>query len=139
MNFLSQLQYASGIPGFVLAVPIFLILAFLLMAVRPSERMRLRAALVLFAIGLIGLLTLAALAMRGLNPASRLYLWFDWASLFCLWIAFINVASVLIFDVVLGGLRLSPPRILRDLLLAIAYVIVGVTRARHDDGRASLR
>src|ERR1041385_1528106 len=127
MNFLSQLQYASGIPGFVLAVPVFLILAFLLMVVRPRERMRLRAALVLFVIGLIGLLTLAALAMRGLNPASRLYLWFDWASLFCLWIACINLASVLLFDVVLGGLRLSPPRILRDLLLALAYVIVGIT------------
>jgi small-conductance mechanosensitive channel/CRP-like cAMP-binding protein len=127
MNFLSQLQDASGIAAFVLAVPAFLILTFLLMAVRPSERMRLRAALVLFAIGLIGLLTLAALAMRGLNPAGRFYLWFDWASLFCLWIAFINVASVLLFDVVLGGLRLTPPRILRDLLRAVAYVIAGIT------------
>jgi small-conductance mechanosensitive channel/CRP-like cAMP-binding protein len=127
MNFFSQLQDASGIGAIVLVVPAFLILTFLLMAVRPSERMRLRAALVLFAIGLIGLLTLAALASRGLNTAGRLYLWFDWASLFCLWIAFINVASVLLFDVILGGLRLSPPRILRDLLLAIAYVIVGIT------------
>jgi small-conductance mechanosensitive channel/CRP-like cAMP-binding protein len=124
---LSQLQDASGIAAFVLVVPAFLLLTFLLMAVRPSERMRLRAALVLFAIGLIGLLTLAALAMRGLNPAGRLYLWFDWASLFCLWIAFIDVASVLLFDVVLGGLRLTPPRILRDLLLAVAYVIAGIT------------
>src|SRR5437763_2042227 len=97
------------------------------MALRPLERLRIRAALLLFVLSLIGLVAVATLASRGVPTDSRLYLWFDWASLFCLWIAFVNVASVLIFDVLLGGLRLNPPRILRDLLLAIAYVIVGIT------------
>src|SRR5205814_7697525 len=97
------------------------------MALRPLERMRIRAALLLFVLSLIGLVAVATLASRGVGTASRLYLWFDWASLFCLWIAFVNVASVLLFDVLLSSLRLSPPRILRDLLLAIAYVIVGIT------------
>src|SRR5881394_460728 len=97
------------------------------MALRPMERMRIRAALLLFVLSLIGLVAVATLASRGVPTDSRLYLWFDWASLFCLWIAFINVASVLLFDVLLSSLRLNPPRILRDLLLAIAYVIVGIT------------
>jgi len=127
VNFLSQFQYASGIPGFIIAVPIFIALALALMALRPNERMRIRAALLLFVMSLVGLITVATLASKGLRSDSRLYLWFDWASLFCLWIAFINVASVLLFEVLLGGLRLSPPRILRDLILAIAYVVVGIT------------
>jgi small-conductance mechanosensitive channel len=73
------------------------------------------------------LLAVATLAVKDVPTDGRLYLWFDWATLFCFWIAFVNVASVLIFDLLLGGLRLNPPRILRDLLLAIAYVIVGIT------------
>src|SRR5437868_430723 len=97
------------------------------MALRPMERMRIRAALLLFVLSLVGLLAVATLASRGVRADSRLYLWFDWASLFCLWIAFINVSSVLLFEVLLGGLRLSPPRILRDLLVAFAYVIAGIT------------
>ena len=127
MNFLAQFQSASGIPGFVIAIPIFIAAALGLMALRRMERMRIRAALLLFVLSLIGLVAVATLASRGVPTDSRLYLWFDWASLFCLWIAFINVASVLLFDVLLSSLRLSPPRILRDLLLAIAYVIVGIT------------
>ena len=127
MNLLAQFQNASGIPGFVLAIPLFIALALVLMALRPAERMRIRAALLLFVISLVGLAVVATLASRGVRTDSRLYLWFDWAALFCLWIAFINVASVLLFEVLLSGLRLSPPRILRDLLLAIAYVIVGIT------------
>jgi small-conductance mechanosensitive channel len=127
MNFLNHLRYASGIPAFGLAAPVFVLLALVLMALRPSERLRLRAALLLFLIGLIGLLALASLATSGLSTTSRLFLWLDWAALFCLWISLVNVASVLVFDVLLGGLHLRPPRILRDLLLAVAYVIVGIT------------
>jgi small-conductance mechanosensitive channel/CRP-like cAMP-binding protein len=127
MNFLSQLQFASGIPAFILAAPVFLVVAIVLIALRPAERMRLRAAVLLFLVGVVGLFAIATLAARGLSITSRFYLWFDWASLFFLWIAFVNVASVLFFDVLLSSLRLSPPRILRDLLLAVAYVIVGIT------------
>ena len=55
-----------------------------------------------------------------------MYLWFRWAALFCLWIAFINVGSVFGFDVFLSAIRLKPPRILRDLLVALAYVVLGM-------------
>jgi small-conductance mechanosensitive channel/CRP-like cAMP-binding protein len=128
MNFWNQVQAASGMrSAFPWAVLVFIIAAVGLIGLRPAERMRIRAAMLLFGLAFIGLLTVAALVSRGLSPDSRLYLWFDWASLFCLWIAFINIASVLLFDVLLDTLRLNPPRILRDLLLAFAYVVVGIT------------
>src|SRR5256885_965098 len=128
MNFWSQLEYASGMRSvFPWALALFIVAALVLMMWRPLERMRIRAALLLFVLSLIGFLAVATLAVKGVATDGRLYLWFDWATLFCFWIAFVNVASVLIFDLLLGGLRLSPPRILRDLLLAIAYVIVGIT------------
>ena len=128
MNFWTQVQDASGMRGiFPWAVVIVIITAVALIALRPAERMRIRAALLLFALSFVGLLTLAALASRGLSSETRLYLWFDWVALFFLWIAIVNVASVLLFDVFLYSLRLSPPRILRDLLLALGYVVVGIT------------
>ena len=128
MNFWTQLVGASGMRGvFPWAVVLFVISALVLMALRPAERLRIRAALLLFVLSIIGLLTVTVLVSNGISNDSRLYLWFDWAALFVLWIAIVNVASVLVFDVILSGLRLSPPRIMRDLLLAVAYVIVGIT------------
>ena len=32
-----------------------------------------------------------------------------------------------IFDILLAAIRLRPPRILRDLILAFAYIVVGIT------------
>jgi len=128
MNFWTQLIDASGMRSvFPWAVVLFVVAAFGLLAWRPNERLRIRAALLLFLLAFIGLLAVATLANNGVATDSRLYLWFDWAALFCLWIAIVNVASVLVFEVILNGLRLSAPRILRDLLLALGYLIVGIT------------
>jgi small-conductance mechanosensitive channel/CRP-like cAMP-binding protein len=128
MSFWQQVQAAAGMRGaFVWASVIFVVAALILNTLRPAERMRIRAALLLFALSFIGLLLTASLAYRGLSIDSSLYLWFDWASLFCLWIAFINVASVFIFEVFLSAIRLKPPRIMRDLLVALAYVVLGIT------------
>lgn len=127
MTFWQQVQAAAGIPGFVWALVVFVAAAFVLNALRPAERMRIRAALLLFALSFIGLSVTASLAYRGTSTESSLYLWFRWAALFCLWIAFINVASVFVFEVFLSAIRLKPPRILRDLLVALAYVVLGIT------------
>jgi len=128
MNFWQQIQTASGMRGaFIWAVLIFIDVALALIIMRPEERLRIRAALFLFVLSFVGLLAVATLAAQGASTEGRLYLWFNWASLFCLWIAVINIASVLIFEVLLNAIRLRPPRIMRDLLLALAYVIVGIT------------
>lgn len=97
-----------------------------LMALKPSERVRIRNGLFLFALALVGLPLVASLASRG-HEFSETYKWLRWASLICFYIAFVNVGSVLMFEVVLDPLRLKPPRIMRDLLLAAAYVIVVIT------------
>jgi small-conductance mechanosensitive channel/CRP-like cAMP-binding protein len=128
MTFWQQIQAAAGMRNaFVWALVIFVVGALVLNALRPAERMRIRAALLLFALSFVGLLLVASLAYRGISIDSSLYLWCRWASLFCLWIAFINVASVFVFEVFLNAVRLKPPRIMRDLLVALAYVILGIT------------
>jgi small-conductance mechanosensitive channel/CRP-like cAMP-binding protein len=127
MTFWQQVQAAAGIPGFVWALVVFVLAALILNALRPAERMRIRASLILFALAFFGLLLTASLAYRGTPTDRPVYLWLDWGSLFCLWIAFINVASVFVFEVFLSAIRLKPPRIMRDLLVALAYVVLGIT------------
>ena len=125
MTFWQQVLSAAG-PGFPLAVIVFVLAALVLFAIRPAERGRLRAALLLFVISLIGLLALASYGSYGLSADKSLYRWTEWAALFCAGVAFVNVASVFIFTVVLEALRLKPAHIMRELLRAISYVVVGV-------------
>src|SRR6266550_5318719 len=125
MTFWQQVLSAAG-PGFPLAVIVFALAALILFAIRPAERSRLRAALLLFVISLIGLLALASYSSYGLRADRSLYRWTEWAALFFAGVAFVNVASVFIFTVVLEALRLKPAHIMRELLRAISYVVVGV-------------
>ena len=111
---------------------VFLVGALALFALRPSERMRIRTAILLVAFSLIGLLAAAALLSAGVSPASSAYKWTRWAARFFQWIAFANVASVFVFEVVLDALRLRPPRIMRDLLLALTYIVAGITILSKD-------
>ena len=124
MNFWQSAQHAARMEGLLLwVILIFIIVALGLMALRPKERVRLRNSLFLFAIALAVLFVIGLLADYQ-NHDSREYRWAVWASLICLYLAIVNVASVLLFEVVLDPLRLRPPRILRDLLLAVTYVVV---------------
>jgi small-conductance mechanosensitive channel/CRP-like cAMP-binding protein len=113
--------------AFVWVVAGFLVAALALMVLRPAERMRIRTAILLFALSLIGLLAVAALLSHGVSDKSSSCKWITWGAQFCGRIAFVNVASVFIFEVLLNALRLRPPRIMRDLLLALTYIVVGIT------------
>jgi small-conductance mechanosensitive channel/CRP-like cAMP-binding protein len=124
MSFWQQVLSAAG-PGFLRAVIVFALGALVLFAIRPAERSRLRAALLLFAISFIGLLGLGWLGFYAMS-SGPLYRWVEWASFFCAGIAFVNVASVFIFTVFLEALRLKPPHIMRELLRALSYVAVGI-------------
>lgn len=127
MNFWQNVQRAAGMEGvFLWVVLIFIGGALGLMAVKPSERMRIRNGLFLFALSFAELLGVATLAAHG-NAQTEIYKWLDWASLICLCLAIVNVGSVLVFEVLLEPLRLKPPRIMRDLLSAGAYVVVVIT------------
>ncbi len=104
----------------------FVIVALILFARVRTERMRLRTALIFFVLSLLGFLIAGALAQRSGGVQLSIYRWVRWCSILLQRIAFVNVASVFLFEVILDPLRLRPPRIMRDLLLAFAYVVVAI-------------
>ncbi len=105
----------------------FLLGAAVLYALVPVERTRIRNAALLFGVSFCGLLAAAALLSSGAAQNGSLYRWTRWASVFICGIAIVNLASVLVFDVILDAVRLKPPRIMRDLLLAFTYIVIALT------------
>lgn len=106
----------------------FVVVALVLAALVPTERRRIRVALHLFLLSVVGLLIAATLIYYGFDPAtSTAYRWVRWAALFILCVASVNLSSVIVFEVLLGAVKLKPPRILRDLLIAFAYIVVAIT------------
>lgn len=128
MSFWQHLQQASHSGGaFVWVTLLFFVVAFILFALLPRERFRIRTALLLFVLSLAGLVSAAGSATRGGNANGSFYRWTTWASLLLQGFAFVGVASSLVFDILLASIRLRPPRILRDLILAFAYIVVAIT------------
>jgi len=127
MSFWQHLQQASQIGvAYYWAAPTFFLGAVLLYALLPRERTRIRTAVLLFLLSIFGLLFAAYLARRGAGPDAGAYRWTIWVAFLFQGLAFISVASIFIFDIVLAALRVTPPRIMRDLLLAVAYILVAI-------------
>ncbi|HEX8709529.1 MAG TPA: mechanosensitive ion channel family protein [Pyrinomonadaceae bacterium] len=128
MSFWNYVQTAAGMAGAFHWVALsFVLAALVLSALVPTERKRIRAAMLLFLISVAALFVAAALLYYGSDPAkSTAYRWVRWAALFSEGIAIVNLASVFVFDVALDLVRLKPPRILRDLLIAFAYIVVAI-------------
>ncbi|MBV9210036.1 MAG: mechanosensitive ion channel family protein [Acidobacteria bacterium] len=128
MHFWTNLQAAAGMAGLYHWVAIcFMLTAAMLFALVPSERMRIRNAALLFAVAFVGLLIAALLSTYGAATTGAPYRWTRWASLFVSSVAIVNLASVLVFDVLLDAIKLKPPRIMRDLLLAFSYIIIALS------------
>lgn len=137
MTFWQNVQVAAG--GYPLGEGIFawavfgfVIVALILFWAVPTARTRLRAAALLVALACAGLLVAGALLSFGAAPADALFRWTRWVSLYLACIAIINLLSVLVFDVALDAIRLRPTRILRDVLLALAYLLVALTLLAHN-------
>src|SRR2546423_1778839 len=130
MSFWQSVQAASWPVGYYhwLALS-FVVAAFALAALVPQERVRIRRSVLLFALSFVGLLIAGALYLPGFDYAHQNagYRWVDWVALFIEAVAITTVASVLLFDVMLGAIHLTPPRILRDLLIALAYIIIAIS------------
>ena len=105
----------------------FVVLAVLLFATVQPARRRVRTSVLLFALSFCGLLVAGLLLSSGIDQASAPLRWIRWGSLLVQRLAIVNLTSVLLFEVVLNAARLKPPRIMRDLLVAFAYLVVAIT------------
>jgi small-conductance mechanosensitive channel/CRP-like cAMP-binding protein len=102
---------------------IFLVLSAIMMRFVPIGRRRVRASLYLYGFALILMLSAFALMAGGLERVAAII---HWIGLLFGGIAFVNLLSVLFFDVALRAVHLSTPRILRDLLVAFSYIGVAL-------------
>ena len=132
MSFWQQAQTTGDMPGFLLwAVLVFVVSALALYTFRPAERARIRSAILLFIFSVIAMALAAMVVSFGAAPAGLAHKWLTWAWRLFLAIAFVNVASVFTFEVLLSTLHLKPPRILRDLLVAFGvHAILGRSHIR---------
>ncbi len=102
---------------------IFLISVAVLALLSPRQRAKIRAALMMFATAVIMLLVAAITATAGLPVAAKMI---HAVALLFGGFAMVKLTSIFVFDVVLRLANFSPPQILRDLLVALGYVMVGL-------------
>ncbi|HKP71888.1 MAG TPA: mechanosensitive ion channel family protein, partial [Pyrinomonadaceae bacterium] len=127
MNFWQHVLTAAGTGQLHWLVVGFTLAALLLYVYVPTERRRIRTAALIFMLSLAGLLASATVLMGEGDQATLGYRWVVGAAQFLASMAVVNLASVLVFNVLLGALRLKPPRIMVDLLIAVVYIVVAVT------------
>lgn len=125
MNFWESLQIATHLAGpFYWTALGFLVAALILYIYVPNERSRIKTSIILFGISFAGLISIAIILAFGGEREGIAYRALSWVALLTESIAIINLVSVLLFDVLLDAIRIRPPRILRDLLLASAYLVI---------------
>ncbi len=106
----------------------FVAVSVLLLAGVPAQRRRVGGSLILFGVAVGCLLVAAALLTAGATPAdAAAFRWSRFIGLLLLAAAVINVAGILLFDVLLPAVRLRPPGIVRDLVIAIAYLVTALS------------
>jgi small-conductance mechanosensitive channel/CRP-like cAMP-binding protein len=127
MTFWQNVEHASGFPKEFPWVSVsFLVLAGVVFFLRRAERARVRSALVLFGLSLVGLLAAGGVLSYGLSPAHWIYLSVRGVSLFMFTVAVVTVASVFFFTIALRFLRIEPPDIAKDLILALIYIAIAI-------------
>jgi small-conductance mechanosensitive channel/CRP-like cAMP-binding protein len=106
-------------PEFLRQTAVFLVVAVLVALFLPKERRHVAKLFGLFAAGVLlrGLaLLLHQLGMPGASQTGF------FLSLLLEWIAYLNLAAVVLFSVLFENLRVASPRILRDLAVGLSYV-----------------
>jgi small-conductance mechanosensitive channel/CRP-like cAMP-binding protein len=126
MNFWENVKAASDWAGAFHWMALGFILAALILFLSvPAERARIKTSILLFGISIAGLLATAVFLTYGVTAENISYRCTRWVSLLLESVAIINLVSVFLFDVALDAIHIRPPRILRDLLLASAYIVIG--------------
>ena len=128
MSFWQDVQNVAGVGGWLHWLALgFVFVSLTLSAFFPAERRRINLATLFLLLSVAGFLITATLFRYGFNQTGAAYRWLRGATQFTLCAAIINLLSVAIFDALLGALKARPPRIMRDLLIAFAYVVVAIT------------
>jgi small-conductance mechanosensitive channel/CRP-like cAMP-binding protein len=128
MNFWHNVQITAGMNGAFYWIALgFVVTAFLLFSFVPAERARIRGAMLLFTLSFAGLLAASAVISFGGSLDSFGYRTIRLISLFLESVAIINLIGVLIFAVAFKAIHISTPLIMRDLMLALAYIITAIT------------
>src|ERR1700690_3918827 len=119
--------FGAGLPWL---MALFCVVSASLAYFLPMHRMRVRAALILFALSFIGLLITARLPYDPANETLG-HQWGSIVSIFLISAAVVTLADLVIFDVCLLPIGLRPPAILSDLILAVAYVATALFTLSH--------
>lgn len=121
--FLTTLEDVSALGRAFLAVVLgAMCVTLVLRIVLPASRTRLRVATLLQVAGILGLLASAGLVLAGLDARSFLVRLMRDGSDVLLVLSLVIILGLVLFDYVLAALRLRPPGILLDLVLAAGYV-----------------
>jgi small-conductance mechanosensitive channel len=117
-----------GNKTFIWVLVAFIVTSLILFIVVPNERQRIRTALLMYALAFAGLLIAGLLFDPNAvgDKQGSAFRWTSWSARMVESIAIITMGSVLLFDVLMESVRLKPPRIMRDLLVAFAYIIVAL-------------
>ncbi|MCC7350515.1 MAG: mechanosensitive ion channel family protein [Phycisphaerales bacterium] len=131
VEFWRHLQVASGLGGGLSWTALgFVLAAVAAGAILPSARGRVRGAVILFSLAIIGLLAAAALRSGGSEITHVGYRWVRHLSLFFMGLAILSLAGIFIFDVLLPRIGLNPPAIGRDLIVAASYIFLALLLLR---------
>ena len=95
----------------------------LLAVLARGQRIHIRAALVMYALAFVLMAFSAIPAALGWEEATKAL---HSAGLLLVGCAFVKLASIIVFDVILCITPLSPPQVLRDITVATGYVGVGM-------------
>lgn len=126
MRFWEYVSNTTGMPGaYFWVLPGMLLVVLTLYIGLPDERRRVIAALFLFALSVGGLLIGSALLWLGLDGHPS-YLAVRGITRFLESVAVTNLASIFVFCVAMPAIRLNPPRIMQDLILGIAYLVIAL-------------
>lgn len=129
-----QVENAAGMGGhYHWVVGANIAAAFILAAIVPTARLRVRAAVFLMGVSFLGMLLCGLLLNRHwLDDATAGFRAIHFCSQLLFSIAVINLASVFLFRVLLPPIRLQLPPILRDTILGLAFIVAALTLlSRH--------
>jgi small-conductance mechanosensitive channel/CRP-like cAMP-binding protein len=127
MSFWHGVQQAAGLGTSLSWMALsFVVVSLILFGLFPEERNRIRTALIIFALSVLGLSVSGALLAFGQSQSAILLRVVQGSAALFLWIAIVNVASIIVFDVAVSAVRIRVPRILRDLILAFCYIVMAI-------------